>query len=59
VDTNVSEKHTVAIFRGEDGDGMFLRNIGISTYKSIRHCNAKTNSDIFAAVRNSNLLLLK
>jgi hypothetical protein len=25
VDVNVSEKHTVSIFRAEDGDSMFLR----------------------------------
>jgi hypothetical protein len=25
----VSEKHTVSIFRAEDGDSMFLRNVGI------------------------------
>jgi hypothetical protein len=29
VDTNVSQKHTVSIFRAENGDSMFLRNVGI------------------------------
>jgi hypothetical protein len=36
VDADVSEKHAISIFRGclvtsapEDGDGMFLRNVGI------------------------------
>jgi hypothetical protein len=29
VDVNVSEKHTVCIFRAEDGDSKFLRNAGI------------------------------
>jgi hypothetical protein len=24
-----TEKHTVSIFRPEDGDGMFLRNVGV------------------------------
>jgi hypothetical protein len=28
VDTNVLEKHTVSMFRAEDGDSMFLRNVG-------------------------------
>jgi hypothetical protein len=29
VDTNILEKHTVSIFRDEDGDSMFLQNTGI------------------------------
>jgi hypothetical protein len=31
--TNVSEKYTVPIFRAENGDGMFLRNAGITTHE--------------------------
>jgi hypothetical protein len=27
--THVSEKHCVSIFRAHDGDGMFLRNVGV------------------------------
>jgi hypothetical protein len=28
VDTNVTEKHTVSIFRAYEGDSIFLRNVG-------------------------------
>jgi hypothetical protein len=30
VDASVSEKHTAAIFNPEDGDNMFLRNVGMN-----------------------------
>jgi hypothetical protein len=29
VDTNVSEKYTVSIFRAEDGESMFLQKLSI------------------------------
>jgi hypothetical protein len=30
VDANVSEKHTISVFRAEDGDSVFLQNFGIN-----------------------------
>jgi hypothetical protein len=32
VDTNILEKHTISIFRAEDGDSMFLWNVGTSLW---------------------------
>jgi hypothetical protein len=31
VEANVSERHTVFVFSPEDGDSMFLRNVGLSS----------------------------
>jgi hypothetical protein len=45
-DDNVSEKYTVSIFRDEDdGDSVFLRNVGIylRVYTSTKRKNLKKN----------------
>jgi hypothetical protein len=51
--TNVSEKHTVAIYRSEDGDSIFLRNFGtyslhdITTHKNniVKERDIQINKD--------------
>jgi hypothetical protein len=53
VDTNVSEEHTVFIFRAEDA--VCSSETLVSVHKSTWRTTQKTNIDIFTAVRTSDL----
>jgi hypothetical protein len=43
VDTNVSEEHSLSIFRAEDGGSMFLRNVGVYLQDHAALQHRKTN----------------
>jgi hypothetical protein len=53
LDTNVSEKNTVSIFSPEDGDSIFLQNIGICI--QVYMVSTQKNIIIFITLRASNL----
>jgi hypothetical protein len=46
INSNVSEKYNVVMFRAEDGDNMFLRNVGNYLTSSHVIATQETNIDI-------------
>jgi hypothetical protein len=53
--TNVSEEHTVSVFRVEDGGDKFLRNIGNYLTRLHGIMIQNTTTQMFTAVRTSEL----
>jgi hypothetical protein len=50
VDAIISEKHTVSIFSAEDGDGMFLRNVGIYRVYTARKPRSRASSSTILSI---------
>jgi hypothetical protein len=51
-DATVSEKHTLSMFRAEDGDSMFLHNVGQNKKRANLH-GAKTQNILSSSLQIS------